>query len=263
MSSYGRRKRMNRDTAEQFLSGDPATLGAGHHPRVAELLSAARAAGRPSDLAGEPAAMAAFAAAQLSPSSPNRRPSMIKLALAKVLTLKAAVVAGVACAGVGGVALAANAGVLPAPIASHLPGVHSSSEPAHPRPSGSALPSALPSGSAAPGDLAALCREFIGRGDQAHRDKALQEQHFGELVRRAGKPDRDRVEKFCAKVKPSESPSAGFDGSLPPSGKPGDLPGNRPSEQPSAGPGAHAGYPTGQPSHLPSGSAAPTQGPKG
>ena len=73
MSSFERRDRMNRDTAEQFLSADPATPGAGH-PRIAELLSAARAPGRPSDLAGEPAAMAAFAAARLSPSSPNRRP---------------------------------------------------------------------------------------------------------------------------------------------------------------------------------------------
>jgi len=257
MNSFERRNRMDRDTAEQLLSGDPAASGAGH-PRVAGLLAAAGAPGRPSDLAGEPAAMAAFAAARLSPSSPNRRPSMIKLTLAKLLTVKAAVIAGVACAGVSGVALAANAGVLPAPIASHLPGGHASKAP-HPFPSGSALPFPSPSGSAAGVDIAALCREFAGRGDEAHRVKALKEDHFGELVRRAGKPDRDRVEQFCAKVKPSGSPSARPDGSVPPSGQPGDLPGNRPSGQPSARPDEHAGRPSGQPSSFPSGSAAPTQ----
>lgn len=257
MSSFERRNRMDRDTAEQLLSGDPTTPGAGQ-ARIAELL-AARVPGRPSDLAGEPAAMAAFAAARLSPSSPNRRPSMIKLALAKLLTLKAAVLVGCTVAGVGGVALAANAGVLPAPIAAHLPGGHPS-KPAHPFPSGSALPFPSPSGSAGPADIAALCREFNGRGDADHRAKALQEEHFGELVRRAGAPGRDRVEKFCAKVKPSGSPSARPDGSLPPSGKPGGVPSNRPSGEPSARPGEHAGHPSGQPSYLPSGSAAPTQG---
>ena len=60
---------------------------------------------------------------------------MIQLALAKIMTIKAAAVAGVVFAGVGGVALAANAGVLPEPITQRLPGVHGdSSKSPSPRP---------------------------------------------------------------------------------------------------------------------------------
>jgi len=235
MSSYQGRDRMDRATAEQFLQGDRATPSSGH-PRLAELLSAASAPAHPAELAGESAVMAAFTAARHSPPSPVRRPSMIQLTLAKLLTVKvAAVAAGVAFAGVGGVALAASTGVLPAPISSHLPGAHTSRSP-HPQPSGSALP--RPSGSAAEVNLAALCREF---------------------VRQAGKKDRDRVEKFCARFRPSGSPGAHPSGSATPSGDagPGAQPSTRPSEDPSLRPGGETGYPGDRPSALPSGSAVP------
>lgn len=253
MSSNEGSDHMDRNTAEQFLQGDRATLSAGH-PRLAELLAAASASAHPAELAGESAAVAAFTAARHSPPSPARRPSMIQLALAKLLTIKAAAIAGgVACASVGGVALAANAGVLPAPITSHLPGVHSSKSPSpRPTPSGSALP--RPSGSAAARlDVVALCRDFDSRGDKAHRSKALEEQHFGELVRQAGKKDHDRVEKFCAKVKPSGSPVPHPSGSAQPS----TFPSTRPSVKPSTRPGEHSGYPSDRPSSFPSGSADP------
>jgi hypothetical protein len=251
---------MDRATAEQFLQGDRATPGSGQ-PRLAELLSAANAPAHTAELAGESAAMAAFTAARHTPPSPARRPSMIQLTLAKLLTVKvAAIAAGVAFAGVGGVALAASTGVLPAPISSHLPGAHTGKSP-HPEPSGSALP--RPSGSAAEANLAALCREFDGRGDRAHRSRALEEQHFGELVRQAGKKDHDRVEKFCARFKPSGSPGAYPSGSALPTGSavpegdagPGAHPSTRPSEDPSLRPGEETGHPSDRPSTFPSGSA--------
>jgi len=259
MSSNERRDRMDRTTAEQFLQGDRATLNAGH-PRLAELLAAASASAHPAELAGESAAMAAFTAARHSPPSPARRPSMIQLAIAKILTIKVAAIAGIACASVGGVALAANAGVLPAPISSHLPGAHSSkSAQPHPTQSGSAQPRPIPSGSALPRpsgpaagplDIAALCRDFGSRGDKAHRTKALEERRFGELVRRAGKKDHDRVEKFCARLKPSGSPSARPSGSaFPDAGRPGGQPSTRPGEQ--------SGYPSDRPSSFPRGSSGP------
>jgi hypothetical protein len=262
MRRYEGRDRMDRATAEQFLQGDPATPSSGHR-RLAELLTAASAPAHPAELAGESAATAAFTAARQSPPSPTRSPSMIQLTLAKLLTVKvAAIAAGVAFAGVGGVALAAGTGVLPAPISSHLPGAHTSRSP-HPDPSGSALP--RPSGSAAEANLAALCREFDGRGDRAHQSRALEEQHFGELVRQAGKKDHDRVEKFCAKFKPSRSPgvlpndSAVPTGSAVPDGdtSPGAQPSTRPSEDPSLRPGGETGHPGDRPSSFPSDSAAP------
>jgi hypothetical protein len=148
------------------------------------------------------------------------------------------------CAGVGGVALAANAGVLPEPLTSHLPGVHASKSPApRPTPSGSEQP--RPSAAAVPPGLAMLCRDFGGRGDQDHRTRALEERHFGELVRQAGGKDRARVEQFCARLRPSGSTSARPSGSAPPS---------RPSARPSNRPGDHSGTPNDRPSTPPGGS---------
>lgn len=257
MSGNERRDRMDRTTAEQVLRGDRAALHAGH-PRLAELLAAASTPAHPAELAGEPAAMAAFTAARHSPPPPARRPSMIQLALAKILTIKVAAVAGIACASVGGVALAANAGVLP-PISAHLPGADNG-EAAVPRPSasGAALPRPIPSGSALPRpsgsavplDLAALCRDFGSRGDRQHRSRALEERHFGELVRRAGKKDHDRVATFCARFPSSGNPSARPSGGAYPGG-------DRPGGQPSARPDEPSGFPHDRPSSLPRGSAGP------
>jgi hypothetical protein len=258
MSNHEGRDRLDRSTAEQILQGTRATLPA-DHPRLAGLLAAALAAGHPAELAGESTAVAAFTAAQHSPASPARRPSMMQLALAKILTLKAAAIAGVACASVGGVALAANAGVLPEPLTQHLPGAHSSTS-AEPRPtsSRSALPRPSVSSAAAPTDIAVLCREFRGRGDRAHRSKALDEARFGELVRQAGKKDHDRVEKFCTQLKPSGNPLPHpSDSASPgPDALPGDHP-DRPGSQPSARPGQPSGYPSDRPSPFPDGSTDP------
>ena len=170
---------------------------------------------------------------------------MIQLTLAKIMTIKAAAIAGVVFAGVGGVALAANAGVLPEPITQHLPGVHrnSSKSPSpHPTPSHSREP--RPSASAAPQDIAALCRDFDGLRDNEHRGRALELPQYGELVRQAGRKDREAVEKYCApRIRPSGSPSAHPSDRAKPS---------HPAVPPSARPGGHSGDHSGKPGNRPS-----------
>ena len=123
-------------------------------------------------------------------------------------------------------------------------------------PSGSAMP--RPSDSAGALRLNELCREFDRRGDRAAQIKALDDQHFGELVRQAGKKDHDRVVKFCAGVRPSGAPSGHPSGSAVPGGPlPSDLPSTRPGDQPAPRSGERSGYPSDRPSPFPSGSAVP------
>ncbi|GLZ35093.1 hypothetical protein Lesp02_72800 [Lentzea sp. NBRC 105346] len=100
--------RIGRRTAERLLRGLPRT----GPDRLDDLLAAAAAPARESELSGEGAAMAAFRSAQLAPATHPRRRSMIKIGLAKLLTAKAAAVAVVAA---GGIAVAAAAGGLPGP----------------------------------------------------------------------------------------------------------------------------------------------------
>ena len=110
MSSH-RAPDIDRRAAEHLLAGRPA----GHATRpLAAALRAAAAPAHPDELSGERAAMAAFAAAHLDPVPEPRRPSMLKSTLAKILTVKAAVILA-AAAGTGGVVLASTSGVLPAP----------------------------------------------------------------------------------------------------------------------------------------------------
>ncbi|MEV6345976.1 hypothetical protein [Actinoplanes sp. NPDC051851] len=216
MSSQEGRSPMDRKTAESLLRGDRTVLRPGDP--LGELLSLAKAPATDQELAGETAVMAAFRAAAHSPEPvPTRRRSMLKITLAKLLTVKVAAIAFASTAAVGGVALAASTGALPNPIHEGKPSA-SASHSAKPKPSGSALPK--PSGSALP-KIADLCREFNGK-DKDHRGQALDDAHFGELVKQAGKKDREHVEKFCARLpKPSGSafptPSGSFS---PPSTRP-------------------------------------------
>jgi len=108
MSTH-RSRRIGRHTAEQLLRGGrPAGADA-----VSDLLTAASAPAGAGELAGEQAALAAFRSARLAPAPQPRRPSMLKTALAKVLTVKIAAAAVTATAA-GGIALAAATGNLPA-----------------------------------------------------------------------------------------------------------------------------------------------------
>ncbi len=109
------------------------------------------------------------------------------------------------------------------------------------------------SASAAPAGLAALCRDLHDRGDKQHRGKALDEQHFAELVRQAGKKDPDRVDRFCARLEPAEARSSGPNVTTSPSSPPNGStrPSNPPGNPPSTRPGEHPGYPSGKPSTPP------------
>jgi hypothetical protein len=251
MSNHEENRPFDRDTAERLLRGEPA-IRAGH-PRLDGLLAAAAAPASRRELAGEDAAVAAFAAAHLaSPQSP-RRISMLKSTLAKLLTVKVAA-ACVAVGGAGGVALAASTGTLPGPL--HKPAAHKSADPSHspaPRPSGT--PSARPSISAPPADLLKLCEKYAGHpGDQRRND--LDKPEFGRLVQGAGHKDRDRVDHFCLnlhKVRPSGLPS-GFPSGFP-TGSPNGTTPVRPSGKPETG---VSGKPGPRPGGLPSGRPDPT-----
>ncbi|MBB2941795.1 hypothetical protein FB565_001499 [Actinoplanes lutulentus] len=226
---------MDRKTAESLLRGSVPG-----HP-LADLLSAAKAPATDRELAGEAAAMAAFRVAAHSPDTAiTRRNPMLKL-----LSLKVAAAAFATTATVGGVALAASTGTIPNPIfasssakpshskASPSVSPHSKPSSAHPKPSGSA------SGSPSPKRLADLCKEFDGR-DSDGRRRALDDDHFGDLVRKAGK--KDRVERFCfdfGKPRPSGSVKPSYSGKpqVSFSARPGENGGgdNGGGEQPGGG----------------------------
>jgi hypothetical protein len=213
-------------------------VGTGHD-RLSDLLAAAAAPADARELRGEPAAMAAFRAAQPSPFPPQQRYSMIKSTVAKLLTVKiAALCAGVA--GVGGVAFAATNGTIPSPL--HHGAPSSSASPRH-HPTGkpSTEPSARPSHSGPPPGIVWLCHDYIGR-DSDHRGKALDDPKFKDLVSKAGQKDRDHADKFCDKLL-HDWPSA------LPSGLPSVHPSDRP--EPAKPSGKQGGGSEAQPSELP------------
>jgi hypothetical protein len=233
---------IDRGTAERILWAGHAASSATATDPLARLLAAATAPARPSELLREEVAVAAFRTAH-RPSVPQpQRRSMIKLAVAKLLTVKVAAVAA-AVVGVGGVALAATSGAIPSPLhgtaaASHGP-ADGKARPSG-RPSDQRDPSAVPSGF--PPGLYWLCQDYIGR-DAEHRGKALDESKFRELVAQAGGQDKDNADKFCDKLlndgpdaAPSALPSDADDHAKTPAAhKPSevaDRPTNRPSGPP-------------------------------
>jgi hypothetical protein len=104
------RRRTDRAAAERLLRGTPTAPATGPEP-LASLLAAAAAPGRPDELAGEHAAVVAFRMAHRPPATQPRSRSMIRTAVGKVLTAKAAAV--LAATTIGGVAVAASTGNLP------------------------------------------------------------------------------------------------------------------------------------------------------
>ena len=177
-----RPRRIDRFTAEQLLSGNPAARRGAPEELVALLTDAVRPAAA-EELAGEPAVLAAFRAAQVTPVHHPRRRHMIKTAMAKLLTVKAAAV--VAATAAGGVALAAGTGTLPDSL-----GVGD-----HAKPSAHASPSEQPRGKGSPSpSLIGLCRAYqAGAGDNP--GKALENPAFRALVDAAG--DTDKVTSYC------------------------------------------------------------------
>jgi hypothetical protein len=153
---------------------------------------------------------------------------MLKTALVKMLTVKAAAVAVVAVGG-GGAALAA-AGVLPNPLsaASGKP-TAASAKPSH---------SAGPHGSPSP-NLEGLCKAYAAKPD-GERGKALESPAFQALLTAAG--GQDKVTDYCMTLLPSAKPS-----SRPGGGKPSTAPGGAPS--PRSKPTGHPGAPSTSPAH--------------
>ncbi|MEJ3741898.1 hypothetical protein WEI85_01170 [Actinomycetes bacterium KLBMP 9797] len=246
MSIHGRAHRLNRANAERLLRGGSDAHEAGH-PRLADLLAAAAAPHPGGPVAGESAALAAFRVAQTSPDAQKRRQSMLKTALAKLITVKvAAVFAGVV--GVGGVAVAATSGTVPGPLKFGGPAKTASPHPTKTKPTGT--PSARPDHSAGPPPgLVWLCHDYIGR-DRDHRREALDDQRFDELNSRVGGKDRDKADRFCDDLLarwPSATPKER------PTGAPG-TPSPKPSGQPGGErPGGDKGgaHPDGSRSPLP------------
>jgi len=231
MNAYERHP-LNAETAEQLLDGHPV---ARRHARgLAERLAAASTAAFPGELAGEDAAAAAYiavSAADLAPLA-GRKSVMRSAVIAKLLTLKAAVIA-VTAVSAGGVALAASAGVLPNPLAPQNPGRSTEA------PDRTGGPHATPSPS-----LVGLCTAYLA-GVGVDRGKALGNPAFTALITAAG--GKDKVEAFCI----------GLGVTAPGSGR-----GNGPTEHPTSEP-SHPNptkHPTGGPSH-PTGTPTHPTGP--
>ncbi|GAA4855165.1 hypothetical protein [Kitasatospora terrestris] len=130
--STNRSRRIDRDTAEQLLGGDPVGSEAGQasltgQAALAGLLAAAKApAAGPAEeaLPGEEQVMAAYRAARHSTAQhlapQHRRRTMADTALARAFSAKA-LAAALAATAVGGVAFAASTGNLPTVLGGHGP----------------------------------------------------------------------------------------------------------------------------------------------
>jgi hypothetical protein len=191
---------------------------------LAARLAAATTVGLPSELTGEFAATAAFRSGSDVAYIP-RRASMIKTALAKVLTVKA--VAILAALSAGGVALAATTGVLPNPLReTPVTPTHPATTPhAGGNGGGQGGSDATPSPS-----LEGLCTAFLAGAGSEH-GKALDNPAFTVLITAAG--GRDGVEAYCATLQHGAADH--------PTGAPASHPGNtdHPTGPPSAKPTEH------------------------
>ncbi|WP_426512843.1 hypothetical protein ACPPVO_20690 [Dactylosporangium sp. McL0621] len=235
--SIRRTRRVNAATAERLLAGD-STDDQQH--RLAVVLAASTGPARPAELTGLHNAMVGFRSAQLHPVPLPRRQSVVKTALLKLLTVKAAIVTTLAV-GAGGVALAATTGTLPNPLNNHANpaasarsalGAASSAEPDH-------KSSANPSPS-----LVGLCHAYMA-GAGAEHGKALENPAFGALIAAAGGRDANKVDEYCAKLLTSASAQP----SIPAGGRPSEHPTGAPTEHPTGKPSTHE---TGKPSERPS-----------
>ncbi|MET8352336.1 MULTISPECIES: hypothetical protein [unclassified Micromonospora] len=231
--------RMNQETAERLLGGS-VEPSAGPRP-VVLLLTAARAAPRPAELAGEDVAVLAFrrerhgrlrgesaqqAGEGVAPA--GSRPTAGRSRRLALFGGRAAV-AALALAVGGGVALAATNGAAPRPPRPPMVTVPAlTGPPAVPAPAtgGGQLISGAPdtSGPVPPTSVAAevagLCRAYqAGAGDDHGR--ALDNPAFSGLIAAAG--DRQRVADYCVRVLAAEpAPGRATDK------RPGTTPSRRP-----------------------------------
>ena len=212
------RDRISRIAAEQMLSGAWTGWGVGSDP-LGELLAAHAAAAREDQLADR--LVRAAPGAHRSPIRATRKHSIVKLAIARLVTAKA-VVALIALG--GGVALAAGTGHMPGMSSpgdhrgARLPADVTPTEQASESPTGGGLTStggptsAEPSRSAQPsGTPSANVRDLCVAVDAARRTtpaKVLDDPAFTVLIIAAG--GKENVAAYCAVVlaaEPGSSPS--------------------------------------------------------
>ena len=246
------RRRIDRDTAERLLRRDLAAALAGQDP-LADLLAAAAAPARADELAGERAAMTAFRMAHRVPTTQPRSRSMIKTAIGKILTAKAAAV--LAATAIGGVAVAASTGNLP--TQRDADAAAQSSQRAEPSlPTQASHATGRPSTAGTSGDhsaapspsLVGLCVAFsAAAGDNP--GKAMENPAFTALFTAAGA--KDKAAAYCTKLLAS-TPNQGTAGSSTsrPSGVPTTHPTGAPTSHASGAPSTH---PTSSPTSPPSG----------
>jgi hypothetical protein len=175
-------------------------------PRLAQLITAARAPARPVELAGEEPVAAAFRAALTAP--PPRR------MFARLLAVKIA--AGGLVLAAGGYAVAAAAGAVPGPSfrPAPTPAPVVTSAPAPPPGASVAAtptPTPSPTGPSAPVPRPAeaytgLCRAYLN-APVAQAARLLDTPPMRDLVAAAG--GRDGVREFCADATAPPAPSGG------------------------------------------------------
>ena len=199
-----------------------ASAHAGTEPdRLTRLLAAATAPGRPAELAGERAALAAFRRelnagtaepTQVGAGITASRP-VLRRALA-LFTVKVGVTLAVVAA--GGVALAAGVGVLPVfdsptmPVSSG-PAGRPAPPPGEPSTHAVPLPTVAPHTSAAPprsSSHAGLCRAYLA-APASQRNRVLDKPEYKDLWKAAG--NKTLVEEYCTALlngrQPAGSPS--------------------------------------------------------
>lgn len=259
MSSH-RARRVDRRAAEQLLAG---ARSADAEP-LTSILRTAAAPAHPKELDGEPAALAAFrAAAALDPAPEHRRPSKLRSALTRLLTVKA--VLALALVGSTGVVLAARGGAVPVPWSdkpAEPPAVTRSHAPVTTttRPSDTGRPGDqgnAPAPSELPG-LAGLCQAYLAQVNQSP-GKATDNPAFTALVTAAG--GAENVPEFCADLA-AEQPR-GRPSDLPTPTSPGnsdDQPGSRPATPPSRAQSPVSPAPGTTTAVSPSGARTPSRG---
>jgi hypothetical protein len=223
--------RLTRATTEQLLDGGPGPAG------LHQLLAAAAGPGTASELAGETAAVAAFADAHRAssplPSAPSRRPSMLSTAISKILAAKALAAVVLLAGTTGGVALATTVSGTPSPADETAAASTATAAPApsEPEPDAEASAGSEPDATASPQpSLAGLCKAWSA-GATDNPGSAANNPAFGALVEAAGSPED--VPGYCAaRAADDEHGRSGTapgraaeDQDAPPADKPGADPG--------------------------------------
>lgn len=208
------RIRLSRATAERLLDGraaPPSDLG--------RLLAAATAPGTAEELAGEAAAVAAFAAARDSAPvlTAERRPSAFGTALSRLFGAKVVIGIALAAGASGGIALTTTAGAPQEP-----PAAVQDVQPAGTPAAGGSDVRVRPTGGSAAQlpapELAERCRAWLAGGPDAAADPA-----FADLVTAAG--HADQVAALCAGATDQRAPDTAPDRADSAPGRPPPAPG--------------------------------------